>query len=99
MTEQLLYVTKVGASLEHVRRRSVAQAVRPDVGYTRHGGDRAMHHRPHHPRIQPATPGTEQQGGRRTRAGQSGTARVAPGPERSPGRNGLSSAGKTSGNT
>ena len=42
MTEQLLYVAKIGSAVEHVGRGGVPEAVRADVGDVRHRRDGAV---------------------------------------------------------
>jgi len=64
VTEQLLYVTKVRAAVEHVRRRRVPKAVRADVGDVRDGRHGPVHHRTRDPRVEAAAARTEQQRGR-----------------------------------
>ena len=66
MAQQFLHRTKVGASLEQVGGRGVAQSVGADVGSSRHLGDPAVHELAHDPLVDAPPAGAEEE--RRARA-------------------------------
>ena len=82
MPEQLLHRAQVGAAFEQVRRRGVAQAVRPDVGRARHRGHRAVHDVAHRARVDAAPARAEQQRRAAAGAGQLGAPGAQPVVER-----------------
>ena len=82
MTEQLLHGSQVGPALEQVGGRAVPQPVGSDVGRPGHLGDATVDERPHGSLVDPATPGTDEEGGPGAVGHEAGTAGREPAVDR-----------------
>ena len=79
MTEQLLYVTKVGAAVQKMGGRGVTKAVRADIGGTLHGPHESVHHLADLPLVDPSPTAPKEDRRRLRWPGQSRPAVIKPG--------------------